>query len=261
MLKKIAKAAVSAFSRITADEIFMYAAQASFYIVTASIPFMTEAEAVGMVQALVPGMLRSSVETIIRELFIKSTAIISITGVTAVWSASRGIAAVERGVKKVYKTKKDKGFFKSIAFSVFYTVLFIIALLATLLLMVFGGTIYSFASEHWHWLVKMEKWMGGARELMYFLGLSIFFSFVYRVFAGKGSKVKNQIFGALFTTMGWFLFSYVFSIYVENFANYSYVYGSLTMLVLMMLWLYSCMIILLLGAEVNVYMNNRKGME
>lgn len=271
MLKKMYKTIATIFERITADEIFMYAAQGSFYIITASIPFMmlflallkfivpiTEQEAIAMVKSIVPGVLQTPVETVISELFSKSTAIISITGITAVWSSSRGIAAVERGVKKVYKAAEKKNFFVGVAFSVFYTLLFLMAILITLLLMVFGGTIYTFASERIGWIMKIENILGEVQEIMYFVGLSVFFTFAYRVFAGKGAKFKDQIWGAMFTTFGWFAFSYIFSIYVENFANYSYVYGSLTVLVLMMLWLYSCMIILLLGAEVNVYINERK---
>lgn len=270
-MKKIYRSVMTALKKITADEVFPYAAQASFYIIIASIPFMmlflalmkfvvpiTEAEAVAMVRSLFPPVVRSMVETVVSELFEKSVAVISITGATALWSASRGIAAVERGVRKVYKSKKKLSFFKDLALSFLYTALFITVLLLTLVLMVFGGTIYHFLSESFAWMGTVNRIFGGTHELMYFIGLAIFFTLVYRVFAGKGARVCDQIFGAFFATVGWFLFSFVFSIYVENFANFSYVYGSLTMLVLMMLWLYSCMIILLLGAEINVYMKRSR---
>lgn len=271
MLKKIYKTLVSAVDRIAGDEIFMYAAQGSFYIITASIPFMmlflallkfiipiTEAEAVRMVGSLVPNALKSFAETVIKELFAKSTAIISITGVTAVWSASRGVAAVERGVKKVYRIKEHKNLFLDIVFSVFHTILFLAAILITLVIMVFGGTVYSIANRYFGWLIKLEQIFGEVHEVMLFIGFSVFFTFVYKVFAGRGAKLREQIAGSLFTALGWFVFSFIFSVYVENFANYSYVYGSLTVIVLMMLWLYSCMVILLLGAEINMFVNKRK---
>lgn len=271
MFKKIYKIIRNFIDKISEDEVFVYAAQSSFYIVTASIPFMmlflaliefilpiSEAEAVGLAKTLVPGVLKTPIETIIKEIFNRSTAVISITGITALWSASRGVAAVERGIKKVYKTKKKRIFFIDIAFSVFYTVLFIIALLLTLLLMVFGGTIYDILGNYWLWIEDLERVMGGLQEIIYFVGLNVFFAFVYKIFAGKNASLKKQFPGAFFTTSGWFLFSFIFSVYVENFANYSYVYGSLTILVLMMLWLYSCMIILLLGAEVNAYIMDRE---
>ncbi|HIU47977.1 MAG TPA: YihY/virulence factor BrkB family protein, partial [Candidatus Avimonoglobus intestinipullorum] len=75
---------------------------------------------------------------------------------------------------------------------------------------------------------------------------------VYKTFSGKKMPYKRHLPGAVFTTAGWMVFSFLFSIYIENFANYSYIYGSLTAIVLMMLWLYSCMIILLFGAELNM---------
>ncbi|MBQ8495292.1 MAG: YihY/virulence factor BrkB family protein, partial [Clostridia bacterium] len=44
----------------------------------------------------------------------------------------------------------------------------------------------------------------------------------------------------------------------DNFANYSFIYGSLTAVVLLLLWLYACMVILLLGAEINAYLLRRR---
>ena len=46
--------------------------------------------------------------------------------------------------------------------------------------------------------------------------------------------------------------------YVNRFADYSYIYGSLTAVVLLILWLYFCMNIFLLGAEVNCFLKERK---
>ena len=173
MFKKIYRTALQTANRITEDEIFVYAAQASFYIITASIPFMmlflallkffipiSEKEAIESVTPFIPTMLQAPVETIISELFAKATAIISITSITAIWSASRGVAAVERGVKKVYKTQPSPNVIKGISFSILYTVLFMIVLLATLLLVVFGGIIYTLLNKHFTWLIALDRVMG-----------------------------------------------------------------------------------------------------
>ena len=61
--------------------------------------------------------------------------------------------------------------------------------------------------------------------------------------------------GAAFASGGWILFSYFYSLYIIHFPAVSYLYGSLAALVLMMLWLYICMTILLLGAEVNKHLH------
>nr|WP_303620461.1 YhjD/YihY/BrkB family envelope integrity protein [Hungatella hathewayi] len=44
--------------------------------------------------------------------------------------------------------------------------------------------------------------------------------------------------GAVFSTLGWIAFSFTFSIYYNNFSNFSVMYDSLTAIALLMLWLY-----------------------
>ncbi len=269
-MKKILKTVFSVADRIDRDEIFVYAAQSSFYIIIAAIPFLmlfietlkfflpiTEAEAVLMMKAFVPPMLGRFVEVIASELFSRSATVLSVTGIAAVWSASRGIAAIERGMKKVYKTEPSKNIIVGVGFSILHTFIFIIALVATLLLMVFGGTILGFLTRWIPWIGEIAGTVDGFTNITYFIMMFAIFTFIYRLSAGRGVRLRDQVWGALFSTMGWFLFSFFFSIYIENFSNHSYIYGSLAMIVIFMLWLYFCMIILLLGAEVNVYVKNR----
>ena len=63
--------------------------------------------------------------------------------------------------------------------------------------------------------------------------------------------IRLQLPGALISTVGWIGCSYGFSIYFNYFGNYSYMYGSLTAVVILMLWLYACICILFFGAEIN----------
>ena len=51
---------------------------------------------------------------------------------------------------------------------------------------------------------------------------------------------------------------YLFSVYIDNFSNKSYLYGSLTALVIMMLWIYFCMIFIFLGGELNYFLMREK---
>ena len=50
--------------------------------------------------------------------------------------------------------------------------------------------------------------------------------------------------------------SWIFSVYLDIFKGFSSMYGSLTTIVLIMLWLYFCMYILLFGGEVNVILQD-----
>ena len=58
--------------------------------------------------------------------------------------------------------------------------------------------------------------------------------------------------GAMFAAVGWMVVSWVFSIYLDVFEGFSSMYGSLTTIVLIMLWMYFCMYCILLGGEMNV---------
>ena len=79
----------------------------------------------------------------------------------------------------------------------------------------------------------------------------LFFVFIYTILPNTRLSFWRQIPGAAFTTFGWMIFSYVYSLYIDHVANFSYIYGSLTALILLMLWLYICMNIVLLGAVLN----------
>ncbi len=250
--------------RISKDEIFIYSAQSSFYIITASIPFMmlflallkflfplTEAETVGLVKSLIPANFFGLSEVLVAEIYDKSIALLSFGGITAFWSASRGVLAVQRGIRKVYKKPPQRNFIKNIGISIFYTMLLLLALVTILSLMVFGNLLYSLFESRLPVRPDVEE------KIMLYLAITVFFTFMYWVFAGKGTKIKDHIIGANFSAFGWFLASFLFSLYVENFANYSYIYGSLSVIVLMMLWIYILMIILLLGAEVNQFIKER----
>lgn len=247
-------------NKILEDEIFIYSAQSSFYMITASIPFMmlflallkflfpfTEQETVSLVKTLIPQNFTEISEVLVGEVYDKSLALLSFGAIGAFWSASRGVLAVQRGIRKVYKKPSQRNFIKNVCVSVFYTILLLLVLLAILGIMVFGDFIYRLFSVNFAFYPKV----------MLFLALVIFFTVMYWIFVGKGTKITDHIIGAVFSALGWILASFLFSLYVENFANYSYIYGSLSVIVLMMLWIYILMIILLLGAEVNVFIKER----
>lgn len=73
---------------------------------------------------------------------------------------------------------------------------------------------------------------------------------------GAGTGFFSGLRGAAFAAVGWFVYSRFFEFYIEHFADYSYIYGSLASVIIVMLWLYSCMEILLIGAGVNTISKN-----
>lgn len=251
---------------ISTDNIFVYSAQASFYIIISSIPFImlllslaqyiipvSEQDIFRLVIPLMPEVIKEPVRSIISELFYKSSgSVISITAISTLWSASRGIAAIERGIRNVYHTPTRRALFLDIAASLFYTIIFIIIVILFLATTVFGTSIIMFLevkSGLLCWIFGKASWM---RWIITFCVLTTFFALIYTAFSGRKIQLKRNLPGSVFTTLVWMIFSVLYSFYIENFANYSYLYGSLTAIVLLMLWVYFCMIIFLIGGEINV---------
>ena len=81
---------------------------------------------------------------------------------------------------------------------------------------------------------------------------------LYLVIPNRKSRLLAELPGAVLTAGGWICFSYLFSFYIDHRQNIAFAYGSLTTLAFSMLWLYFCMYILFVGAEINVFLSNGK---
>lgn len=270
-LKERIQAITDFFRRCVGEDLIsVYAAQASFYIIIASVPFLMLLIALlqfflpvdfdklmTLLNTFLPASMRGIAYRALSELFVKSSSVLSLSAIAALWTASKGSAAVARGVRHVYHSSDERGFIQNILWSGLYTLIFIALLLLSLIILVFGPTIIEFLSIHFVWLHSVFGLFERLRAIVFLVVLCLFFAFVYRSLSGRKIPFSKQLPGAVFSAIGWTIFSLGYSIYIENFSNYSYIYGSLAAIVLMMLWLYFCMIIFLFGAEINVYLNKK----
>ncbi len=255
------------------DLITVYASQASFYMIIAVLPFailllsvmkfVLPLDAAGLltiIKGFLPQNMYRLAEIAILELFERSGGIISISAVTSLWVSSRGVAAVSRGVRRVYNIK-GRSFLLSLLQDAFNTVLLMLILLLTLAVLVFGSLAAEILAGR---LIISNVALGffeGFRVIIFFAVLTLIFAFLYRIISGGEIPFKYHLSGAVFSALGWILFSLGYEFYIENFSSYSYIYGSLTAVVLLMLWLYFCMIIFLFGAEINIFVYNERKKE
>ena len=83
------------------------------------------------------------------------------------------------------------------------------------------------------------------------------FAVMYALLPDKRNRLSRSIPGALFASLGWLVFSHLFSVYVEHFALYTNIYGSVYALALGMLWLYFCISIFFYGGALNRFLSER----
>lgn len=256
------------WDRCVKDEITVYASQASFFIVTAFFPFIMllltliqclpnvgKSDLLSVMVRIMPQMLHSLIVSIVDDLYIKSPGtILSVTALTALWSASKGMLGIERGLNRIYGDFKRRNYVLQRLFCSIYTLIFMLVCVMSLVLLIFGKNIERLLFRYLPILAPAARLVISLRVLF---ALAVFlFTFVglYTIVPAKKQKPRQQFPGAVFTAVGWLIFSYAFSIYFTHFSNFSYMYGSLTAVVLLMLWLYICICILFVGAELNGFL-------
>ena len=252
------------------DQLTVYAAQASFFLLLSAIPLLVlilnvsrllAEEAVdtliAMLRSAVPAEFRVVLSALLEQWeHTGGIPLLSLTAVTALWSASRGMAALERGLGGVYGIAVSRGFLRDILRSLCYTAVFVLLIPATLLLLVFGAQIADLLMSALPALEAPVTRLLEARGLLVFGFLSLFFALEHRIILRRaGGRIPLYLPGALLSAAGWMLFSYLYSLYIRFFPKSAQLYGSLALLVILMLWVYFCMIIFLCGAEVNKALN------
>lgn len=258
------------------DNVGLYAAQASFFLVFSAIPllmfiltlvkyflpfFVSENYILKTIAAIAPPPVDSFLTTIVTELFNKSsdTALISITAVSSLWLASRGFVSLYLGLNSIFNKDNMPGYIFSRIVSVLYTLIFSALLVVTIAVFGFGGKISELIGDSTNIFAVVINFVLRAKLpafLVLLSLLSLMFALFYRFMAKSGLTFKEQLPGAVGAAAGWMIFSYAYSIYIKYFSNYTYVYGSLAALVFLMLWVYFCMNIWLYGAELNKFLAN-----
>lgn len=265
-IKKTYEYILKFIKNVSADNIGMYAAQASFFIIISAVPFVMLLLALvgffvplgpenvqGFVSSYMPERIAPLINTVLLEILTTSSdiSIISVTAITTLWLSSGGFMALHAGLDRVFETEKRQNYIYRRIVSAFYTLCFLGMLLFSFFLFVTGHHIVSIINEHFWILSEISMLIWKARIIIFILFLSLVFALFYTILPHKKMNFLKQLPGALFASVGWCVFSYAYSIYIDYFSNYSYVYGSLTAIVFLMLWLYFCIWIFLCGAELN----------
>ncbi|MCT4563907.1 MAG: YihY/virulence factor BrkB family protein [Maledivibacter sp.] len=177
--------------------------------------------------------------------------VLSISILAAIWSASRAINALINGLNNAYEVQETRGFIKKRILAMLFTVLVAFSIVLAL-------TIPNMGMDFLLWLSKFIGLTNFVIKLWYYLRwvMIIFILFLvlgslYLVAPNVRTKFKEIIPGTCFAIFGWIAISLGFSYFVNNFRNYTIVYGSLTAIIVLMIWLYLSGVILIIGGEMN----------
>ena len=158
----------------------------------------------------------------------------------------------------MYKVPKKYNYFLLRLRAIACTIGLLLMIIIALVFLVFGNRINVFINEHYSNLARVTNVILKFSDFIIFIILFIILLLIYKFIPGHKVKLKNQIVGALFTSTGWFIISYIFSVYLDTFAGFSVMYGSLTTVMLLFIWIYLCIYIVLIGAAINKYLERNE---
>ena len=249
----------------------LHAAYAAYFIVLAVFPALvlilsvlryTGMEVRGLVELLddiLPSTMAEGAEELIYSTYRNSSgAMVGVSAVTALWSASRGIYGLLTGLNAVYGVSENRGCIYTRSISVVYTFVFLLILLLTLVLHVFGNSIINLMRQVDNPVVIFFIDLIDLRFFLLLFLQSLVFTLMFMVLPNKRrSRFMESLPGGVLSSLGWLVFSDIYSIYVENFSKYSTIYGSVYGIAITMLWLYCCMSILFYGGALNRYLMDK----
>lgn len=253
-------------AKVEEHSVAAFAAQSAFFFVLSLIPILlllltlmlhlpfdiSEHEVIDMAIQIFPKTVEHLISSVITQVYHQSVSVVPITILVALWSAGRGVMALTSGLNKIYGSKETRNYLMVRIRASFYTVLFIFIIVLFLLLSVFGSTLKEFIVQHAPVAATISEHVLRVRTLVSPIVLFVFTTVIFKVLPNRKTKLRHEVPGAILSALGWFVISWVFSVYLKIFKGFSSMYGSLTTIVLVMLWLYFCMYVILLGGELNI---------
>lgn len=252
------------FKRLREMRIAEHAANVGYFMVLSVFPALvlilsvlryTSLDAqdlMDLLEGFLPSALLPAAEKLVISTYAHtSTAVVSVSAVSALWSSSRGIYGLLTGLNSIYGVKESRGYLYTRLMSVFYTFLFVIVLVLTLVLNVFWKGILQMLPDA---TTPVGQFLTKVVSLRFFLTLLLqtgLFTAMFMGLPNRKNRFRESIPGAVLASLGWSGFTMLFSVYVESFSGYSNVYGSVYAVALSMLWLYFCLSIVFYGGALN----------
>lgn len=246
-------------------EVGTYASGAAFFLFLSVIPMVMivsgilphdllgRKEMVNISQAVIPDKIYHFLLSIIDGYHGNHMTLLSVSAIVVVWSASKGVLALIRGLNHIYEVEETRGYILLRLKASFYTIFLLLAILLSGGVLVLGNTLAKWMIPDNGPAASLWRIFGWIRHIFVAGMISVVFCTMYSLLPNNQVSWKDHYPGAVVTSVFWTLYSFGFSVYIDYFGGFS-MYGSLTSIVIVMIWLYFCMYIFFCGALVNKWL-------
>lgn len=264
-MKRRLKAFIKEFTNIVQmPEMKVLPGQLAFYFVLSIIPIVALAgyliPALGIsaldiktfFDNIIPSDVASFLATSLSEDSISKSNFV-LFFISAFILASNGTSSMIITSNSIYKVKGN-GFLERRIKSLIMMIILVMLLLFVLLVPAFGDVIMSLLMTIWHSNEVVNIFYKIYKLLQIPLSLFLIFlniKLLYTMAPDTTIRSKDTTFGALFTSLGWLIATRIYSFYVSNFAHYNLFYGSISSLLILLLWVYILAYIFVVGMAFN----------
>lgn len=176
----------------------------------------------------------------------------------SLWLSTNGTLALMRAFNACYRTVERRSEIKTRLIATGLTINLAVVVCLAILLLVVGQFVFDY--------LKQFEWLN-ITDFTVFIIFSIRFVVIFVVFFfaistlyyfGPAIHYNWRFFsiGSVVATILTLAVSYGFSYYVTNFSTYNKVYGSIGVLIAIMVWVQLITIVLLIGYEINASIHN-----
>lgn len=268
---------IELYGKYKNDGVSEVAAQLTYYLILSIFPFIitllqiikfTPLGDLNVVEGLLVNLPLETQEVltgIIKDVLSSSgTTLLSVGIIGAIWSASNGLMSLIKAVNRAYDLSESRPYWKLKLLSVVMTLALIVVILLSLTINVFETLL--FTNYIVGYFPNSELIFSLVQGAIVILSIILILTLLYKFSPSIKEEVnitfKQSFPGGVFAAFGILVSSKLFSLYVDNFGNYSKVYGSIGGIIVLLIWLYLTSIIIVMGAELNsIFMNRKKDKE
>ena len=257
------------FANDTVDEhMGAFAAQSAFFLFLSFFPIVniiitlpkflpiTKEQLLDIIYYVLPYKFETYIGDIVSEMYSKTSGSMTVISVViAIWSAAKGIMAIRNGLNEVYRSRESRNYLIIRGISSIYTIVFVILLVALIPINMFGTQIARFILDKFPQYAN-ETWLIlSLRGSATFIVLFVMFELMYTIVPTRKLKFRNQVPGAFFAAFSWVAVTKIFSLYIDVYASQTYLYGSLTTVIMLLFWMYFVIYLVFVGAQINEYLH------
>ncbi len=271
-LRDIYDAVDEFFSGMGSRRLTTYSSSCAYYLFMSLVPVimllvsvlqytpLTRDVVLEAVADYVPDSLYEIVYFIVTSIYSGGRVALTVSILLTIWSASACMKALLRGMDSVYDAERKEDYIRFSLRACFYMIIFVFILMLSFFVMVYGGKILDYIEQSMpvnhslDFLFTLAKYL---RFVIILALLALVFCLLYKWMPARRLKFRRQLPGAVFSSVAWAAFSFIFSFYVSLSDRFG-AYGYIGTIMVAMIWIFYCFYFLLLGGFINHYIEMKR---